>query len=105
MPDFDSVMERGVSIGQSRVSDDRFNYNVDLLEDYILPEWEDKEYQKDVGSAGDNRFKRHKAIIRLLHRRNFFKRKDLLEEIEGVMPEELGSQTGSSKEETQAKTS
>ena len=100
-----SLMEKGVSMGESKVSDDRFKYNVDLLEDYILPEWEDSEYRKDVSSSGENRFKRHKAIIRLLHRRNFFKRKDLLEEIEGVLPEEPGSQTGSSNENIQVKTS
>ena len=105
MPEFSSAMIQGASRSESKVTDERFNYNVDVLENYILPEWEDKEYQKSLEDGAEDRFRRHRAIIRLLHRRNFFKRKDLLEEIEGTLPEELGSQTGSSKEEPLARTS
>jgi len=105
MPEFSAIMDKGTSYSEAVVTDKRFNYNVDVLENYILPEWEDKDYQKDLTEGAENRFRRHKAIIRLLHRRNFFKRKDLLEEIEGTLPEELGSQTGSSKEEPQARMS
>lgn len=104
-PDFESRMSQGASVATSQVSTDRFVYNVNTLEDYILPEWEDKTYQDFVKTGEDDPWRRHQAIIRLLHRRNFFKRKDLLEEIEGVMPEELGSQSGSSKDAEQTRMS
>ena len=77
----------------SKVSLERYGYNVLKLSNYILPTWEDKQYITGVAEAGKDPFKLHKTIIQLLNRRNFFKRKDLLEEIEGL-PEPICSPTG-----------
>ena len=101
-----AAAEDGQSVMIAKISIERYECNVRKLANYILPEWEDSDYTKALSTSGEDPFKQHKSIIQLLHRRNFFKRKDLLEEIEGIMPEEEpGSQTGSSSESTQARTS
>lgn len=100
-----AAAEDGQSVMLAKVSLERYEYNVRKLGNYILPEWKDSKYETALGEAGKDSFKRHESILQLLHRRNFFKRKDEMEVITGKLPKEVtdllhGQLTGSNKAKT-----
>jgi hypothetical protein len=105
----ESAMVHGASQMTAKASMDVYRYNVWKLACYILPDWEDEAYKKGLDDSErgdeDNPFKLHKTIIQLLHRRDFFKHKERIEEISGQLPRELmTSLYGSSEDSGKRKT-
>ena len=103
----ESAMVKGSSHMEAKASLDVYEFNVRKLSCYILPLWEDQEYKDAIQAydEGADSFKLHKAIIRLLHRKDFFKHKERTEEISGKLPRELmtslyGSSEGLEKRKT-----